>query len=66
MCVCVTVIEWGRCNMAYEFSLLSELLHPEREETSSSHAAVQTPGKKKRRSKKRSKNECFMIRTKWL
>lgn len=38
---------FGRFNMAYEFSLLSAPIHPERDEMSGSHAVVRTAGEKK-------------------
>lgn len=46
------MIEFGGCNMAYEFSLLSALIHPERVKMSSSHAVVRTAGIKEKRKEK--------------
>lgn len=43
------MIEFGRCNMAYEFSPLSVLIHPERDKMSGSHAVVHTAGEKRKK-----------------
>lgn len=45
------MIEFGRCNMAYEFSPLSALIHPERDKMSGSHAVVHTAGEKRKKNK---------------
>lgn len=50
------MIEFARCNMAYEFILLSALIHPERDKMSGSHAVVRTAGEKEKKHRKRSKN----------